>query len=77
MPTIMLRGCSPELASRVRAYARQHPDRSTSDSIAHLLAVALDHLAARQAAGRATHAGTTPEQRSERMRALAMRRHHP
>lgn len=23
------------------------------------------------------HAGTTPEQRSERMRALAMRRHHP
>lgn len=77
MPTLMARGLSPELATRVRRYARLHPHRSTSESIGALLTIALDHLDARAAGGRAVHAGTTPEQRSERMRALALRRHHP
>ena len=74
MPTLIARGCSPELATRVRAYARQHPERSTSDSIAALLAIALDHLEARVRAGMARHADTTPAERSESARAAAVAR---
>lgn len=68
MPTIFARGVSPELATRVRQYARAHPDRSTSDSIAALLQIALDHLDARAAGGRASHASRTPEERTEAAR---------
>lgn len=76
MPTLLARGCSPELATRVKRYARTHPDRSTSDSIAELIRVGLDTLEARAAGGRARQAQSTPAQRSETMRRLALHRHH-
>ena len=74
MPTLLARGCSPELATRVRAYARLHPERSTSESIAALLDIALLHLAARVAAGQATHAHRTPEERRQAASHLARTR---
>ena len=74
MPTLLARGCSPELATRVRAYARQHPERSTSDSIAALLSYALDRLDHMADAGRARQAGVTPEERTANARAAAQAR---
>lgn len=75
MPTLISRGCSPELATRVKRYARLHPTRSTSESIAELIRVGLDTLEARAAGGRARHADLTAAQRSEMMRHLALQRH--
>lgn len=65
MPTLMARGVSPELATRVRQYARRDPDRSTSDAIAHLIRVGLDTIEARAAGGHAVHASRSTEERSQ------------
>ena len=79
MPTLMARGLSPELVTRVRQYARQHPDRSTSDSIAALLEAGLQITEARQKGAAMLHAGLTTAERSAKGRhAVTARwdRHH-
>lgn len=73
MPTLMARGCDPALVSRVRQYARTRGG-STSDTIAHLLTVALDHLDARAAGGKLVQQGKTPEQRQDAARYAARAR---
>lgn len=74
MPTLIAQHCSPELATRVRAYARQHPDRSSSESLAALITLGLDSLDARTAGGRATQAGRTATERSASGRHAAQAR---
>ena len=82
MPTLMARGVSPAIVTRVRQYARTRPEVTTSQAIADLLVVALDHLDARQRGAAAVNSRMTPEQRSARARAAvaareAKRQHQP
>lgn len=73
MPTILLRGLDADTSARVKTYARAH-DLSVSDAAAQLLRIALDHLEARAAGGRAVREGRTAAEASEAgRRAVAMR----
>jgi len=73
MPSLMLRGVPADLVARLRAYARSH-NRSLPSAAIDLLTIALDHLDARAAGGRRSHAQLTPAERSARARALVQAR---
>ncbi len=64
MPTLLARGCAPELAARVKNYARDQ-ELSVSDAVAALLTIALDHQEARSSGGSARWQGTTTADRSQ------------
>ena len=66
MATLLARGCTPELAQKVKAYARTE-GLSVSDAVAHLLDVGLVSVARMTSAGLARWEGTTPEARSAAM----------
>lgn len=73
MPTLLARGCSPELAARVKAYADQH-SLSASDTVQALLAYALDARDARAAGATAANEGRSrPERRASATRAVEAR----
>lgn len=63
MPTLMLRDVPPALLTRIRRYTRAR-GLSSSAAGAELLAIALDHLDARAAGGRATAARRSPADRA-------------
>ncbi len=64
MPTLLARGCSPELAARVKAYAHTH-NLGVSDAVAQLLEVGLVSAARLITASAARWDGSTPQERSE------------
>jgi len=66
MPTLLARGCTPELAARVKAYARTE-GLSVSDAVAHLLDAGLTSVARMTSAGLARWADTAPADRSAAM----------
>jgi len=74
MPTLHLTGLTPDLVSRVRAYARAR-DLSTAAGAAHLLSVGLQSVAARTAGATALNASRTPEERSAAARKAVLARY--
>ena len=65
--------CTPELVARVRTYARK-AKVSRSQAVSDLLEIALTHLDARAAGGRASHATRSPADRAAMGRRLARAR---
>ena len=63
MPTLLARGCSSELAARVKSYASTH-GLSVSDAVAQLLDIGLASAARLATASAARWEGSTPEERS-------------
>jgi len=74
MPTLHLTGLTPDLVSRVRAYARAR-ELSTTAGAAQLLAVGLQSVAARTAGATALNASRTPQERSEAARKAVLARY--
>lgn len=71
--SLMLRALPSELVGRITAYARTH-ELPLPRAAAQLLTIALDHLDARAAGGRASHDGRSAEERSESGRHAARAR---
>lgn len=73
MPTLLARGQSSELVTRVRQYAQRHR-LGISDAVGQLCTIALNHLDARSTGAAKVNDGRTADERSEAGRAAARAR---